>query len=202
MNNNIINNNNNIIHNNNNKLDDNNIIDNKYNSFNITKDSNIVTGYNNNLNEINIINNQTEKLKKNIYKDNLIIIKNCNFQIICNKSNLEILNNKAKILLERMQDMSNILQEFEKITSYNKDRYDSRYLLKSSMSLYSLGKNVYQVKFKEKTKNLENNLNSLEKIWSLTKNRILLTEKEELTERCKLLETKLKQLDLYKGNKN
>jgi hypothetical protein len=45
------------------------------------------------------------------------------------------------------------------------------------MSLYSLGKNVYQVKFKEKTKNLENNLNSLEKIWSLTKNRILLTEK-------------------------
>ena len=202
MNNNIINNNNNIIHNNNNKLDDNNIIDNKYNSFNITKDSNIVTGYNNNLNEINIINNQTEKLKKNIYKDNLIIIKNCNFQIICNKSNLEILNNKAKMLLERMQDMSNILQEFEKITSYNKDRYDSRYLLKSSMSLYSLGKNVYQVKFKEKTKNLENNLNSLEKIWSLTKNRILLTEKEELTERCKLLETKLKQLDLYKGNKN
>ncbi len=190
-----------LIKNNKNKNDNNNNYY-KYNCINITKDKNIMIGINNDLNEINLNNKQNEKTKKNTYKDNLIFKKNCNFQIICNQSNLEKLNNKAKNLLERMQDMSNILQEFEKITSFNKDRYDSRYLLKSSMSLYSLGKNVYQVKFKEKTKNLENNLNSLEKIWSLTKNRILLTEKEELTERCKLLETKLKQLDLYKGNKN
>ena len=204
MNNNIVDNNNNIINNKykSNNINDNNIIDYKYNGINITKDKNIMIGINNDLNEINLNNKQNEKIKKNTYKDNLIFKKNCNFQIICNQSNLEKLNNKAKNLLERMQDMSNILQEFEKITSFNKDRYDSRYLLKSSMSLYSLGKNVYQVKFKEKTKNLENNLNSLEKIWSLTKNRILLTEKEELTERCKLLETKLKQLELYKGNKN
>ena len=196
-NNNEINNSNNI-----NKINNNKIINNKYNSFNITKYKNIIIENKNDNNEINKIKNNEEKINENSYKDKLIITKNCDFQINCNQSNLEILNYKAKNLLKRMQDMSNILLEFEKITNNSKDRFDSRYLLKSSMSLYSLGKNVYQVKFKEKTINLESNLDSLEKMWTLTKNRILLTEKEELTERCKLLETKLKQLKLYKENKN
>ena len=196
-NNNEINNSNNI-----NKINNNKIINNKYNSFNITKYKNIIIENKNDNNEINKIKNNEEKINENRYKDKLIITKNCDFQINCNQSNLEILNYKAKNLLKRMQDMSNILLEFEKITNNSKDRFDSRYLLKSSMSLYSLGKNVYQVKFKEKTINLESNLDSLEKMWTLTKNRILLTEKEELTERCKLLETKLKQLKLYKENKN
>ena len=196
-NNNEINNSNNI-----NKINNNKIINNKYNSFNITKYKNIIIENKNDNNEINKIKNNEEKINENGYKDKLIITKNCDFQINCNQSNLEILNYKAKNLLKRMQDMSNILLEFEKITNNSKDRFDSRYLLKSSMSLYSLGKNVYQVKFKEKTINLESNLDSLEKMWTLTKNRILLTEKEELTERCKLLETKLKQLKLYKENKN
>ena len=196
-NNNEINNSNNI-----NKINNNKIINNKYNSFNTTKYKNIIIENKNDNNEINKIKNNEEKINENSYKDKLIITKNCDFQINCNQSNLEILNYKAKNLLKRMQDMSNILLEFEKITNNSKDRFDSRYLLKSSMSLYSLGKNVYQVKFKEKTINLESNLDSLEKMWTLTKNRILLTEKEELTERCKLLETKLKQLKLYKENKN
>jgi hypothetical protein len=111
-----------------------------------------------------------------------------------------MLNNKTKTLLEKMQDMSNILQEFEKITEMNRNRYDSRYLLKSSMSVYSFGNNVFQKQFQERKKEIDKNYNSLEKICVLTENKLLLTEKEELTQRCKLLETKLKKLKNNKIN--
>ena len=142
--------------------------------------------------------------KKNEQKmiNNIDIQKNCDFQIICDQSNLEVLNIKAKFLLEKMQDMSNILQEFEKITEMKRDRYDSRYLLKSSMSLYSLGDNIFKKKFEERKKEIEKNYNSLEKICVLTENKLLLTEKEELTQRCKLLDTKLKKLNNNKMNNN
>ena len=106
-------------------------------------------------------------------------------------SNLEKLNNKAKILLDKMQEMSNILQEFEKNIHINKERYDSRFLLRSSMSVYSFGKNIFLNKFKDKKKEINKNYNNLEKICVLTENKLLLIEKEELIERYKLLENKL-----------
>ena len=82
----------------------------------------------------------------------------------------------------------------------NRNRYDSRYLLKSSMSVYSFGNNVFQKQFQERKKEIDKNYNSLEKICVLTENKLLLTEKEELTQRCKLLETKLKKLKNNKIN--
>jgi hypothetical protein len=161
--------------------------------------------HNNNSYSINVNNslkNSFVEQKKNEQKNNNsnIIQKNCDFQIICNQSILEMLNNKTKTLLEKMQDMSNILQEFEKITEMNRNRYDSRYLLKSSMSVYSFGNNVFQKQFQERKKEIDKNYNSLEKICVLTENKLLLTEKEELTQRCKLLETKLKKLKNNKIN--
>ena len=161
--------------------------------------------HNNNSYSINVNNslkNSFVEKKKNEQKNNNsnIIQKNCDFQIICNQSILEMLNNKTKTLLEKMQDMSNILQEFEKITEMNRNRYDSRYLLKSSMSVYSFGNNVFQKQFQERKKEIDKNYNSLEKICVLTENKLLLTEKEELTQRCKLLETKLKKLKNNKIN--
>ena len=162
--------------------------------------------YNNNISYSTNVNNSLKSSfvnqKKNEQKmiNNIDIQKNCDFQIICDQSNLEVLNIKAKFLLEKMQDMSNILQEFEKITEMKRDRYDSRYLLKSSMSVYSFGNNVFQKQFQERKKEIDKNYNSLEKICVLTENKLLLTEKEELTQRCKLLETKLKKLKNNKIN--
>ena len=175
-----------------------NIDNNNFNSFVNIHNNNISYCSNINNSLKNSFVNQKKNEQKNI--NNNIIQKNCDFQIICNQSNLEILNNKAKTLLEKMQDMSYILQEFEKITEMNRDRYDSRYLLKSSMSVYSFGDNVFKKKFQERKKEIDKNYNSLEKICVLIENKLLLTEKEELTQRYKLLETKLKKLNNNKMN--
>ena len=153
------------------------------------KNINPISKLNNNQNENIGYKNKNEE--ENINKRNYIIQKNCDFGIICNKSNLEKLNDKAKILLDKMQEMSNILQEFEKNIHINKERYDSRFLLRSSMSVYSFGKNIFLNKFKDKKKEINKNYNNLEKICVLTENKLLLIEKEELIERYKLLENKL-----------
>jgi hypothetical protein len=153
------------------------------------KNINPISKLNNNQNENIGYKNKNEE--ENINKRNNIIQKNCDFGIICNKSNLEKLNDKAKILLDKMQEMSNILQEFEKNIHINKERYDSRFLLRSSMSVYSFGKNIFLNKFKDKKKEINKNYNNLEKICVLTENKLLLIEKEELIERYKLLENKL-----------
>ena len=153
------------------------------------KNINAISKINNNQNENIGYKNKNEE--ENINKRNNIIQKNCDFGIICNKSNLEKLNDKAKILLDKMQEMSNILQEFEKNIHINKERYDSRFLLRSSMSVYSFGKNIFLNKFKDKKKEINKNYNNLEKICVLTENKLLLIEKEELIERYKLLENKL-----------
>ena len=153
------------------------------------KNINPISKLNNNQNENIGYKNKNEE--ENIKKRNYIIQKNCDFGIICNMSNLEKLNNKAKILLDKMQEMSNILQEFEKNIHINKERYDSRFLLRSSMSVYSFGKNIFLNKFKDKKKEINKNYNNLEKICVLTENKLLLIEKEELIERYKLLENKL-----------
>ncbi len=153
------------------------------------KNINPISKLNNNQNENIGYKNKNEE--ENINKRNYIIQKNCDFGIICNMSNLEKLNNKAKILLDKMQEMSNILQEFEKNIHINKERYDSRFLLRSSMSVYSFGKNIFLNKFKDKKKEINKNYNNLEKICVLTENKLLLIEKEELIERYKLLENKL-----------
>ena len=155
----------------------------------IDKNINPISKLNNNQNENIGYKNKNEE--ENIKKRNYIIQKNCDFGIICNMSNLEKLNNKAKILLDKMQEMSNILQEFEKNIHINKERYDSRFLLRSSMSVYSFGKNIFLNKFKDKKKEINKNYNNLEKICVLTENKLLLIEKEELIERYKLLENKL-----------
>ena len=149
----------------------------------IDKNINPISKLNNNQNENIGYKNKNEE--ENINKRNYIIQKNCDFGIICNMSNLEKLNNKAKILLDKMQEMSNILQEFEKNIHINKERYDSRFLLRSSMSVYSFGKNIFLNKFKDKKKEINKNYNNLEKICVLTENKLLLIEKEELIERYK-----------------
>ena len=120
------------------------------------KNINPISKLNNNQNENIGYKNKNEE--ENINKRNNIIQKNCDFGIICNKSNLEKLNDKAKILLDKMQEMSNILQEFEKNIHINKERYDSRFLLRSSMSVYSFGKNIFLNKFKDKKKEFRKNM--------------------------------------------
>lgn len=172
------------------KNDNNNI--NKNNNNNLKNNNN-----NNSINNFNINNNFTNK---NFFENNLVIQKNNTFQIIGRKSNLEILNIKAKTLLEKMQIMSNLLQEFEKISDMNKDRYDSKYLLKSSLSIYSIGKNYFEKQFQEKKKEIEKNTKTLEKMCLLTKNRLLLSEKEELNQRYKILESKVNEYKLNKKN--
>ena len=155
----------------------------------------------NNINNLNYNINNNYKNKK-FFENNSVIQKNNNFQIIGRKSNLEILNIKAKTLLEKMQIMSNLLQEFEKISDMKKDRYDSKYLLKSSLSIYSIGKNCFEKQFQEKKKEIEKNTKSLEKMCLLIKNRLLLTEREELNQRYKILESKVNEFKLNKENQN
>jgi hypothetical protein len=163
-------------------------------------DNNNINKNNNNNNSINNFNINNNFTNKNFFENNLVIQKNNNFQIIGRKSNLEILNIKAKTLLEKMQIMSNLLQEFEKISDMNKDRYDSKYLLKSSLSIYSIGKNYFEKQFQEKKKEIEKNTKTLEKMCLLTKNRLLLSEKEELNQRYKILESKVNEYKLNKKN--
>ena len=172
------------------KNDNNNINKNNINNLN----------YNNNNNSVNNFNINNNYKNKKFFENNSVIQKNNNFQIIGRKSNLEILNIKAKTLLEKMQIMSNLLQEFEKISDMKKDRYDSKYLLKSSLSIYSIGKNCFEKQFQEKKKEIEKNTKSLEKMCLLTKNRLLLSEKEELNQRCKILESKVNEYKLNKKN--
>ena len=172
------------------KNDNNNINKNNINNLN----------YNNNNNSVNNFNINNNYKNKKFFENNSVIQKNNNFQIIGRKSNLEILNIKAKTLLEKMQIMSNLLQEFEKISDMKKDRYDSKYLLKSSLSIYSIGKNCFEKQFQEKKKEIEKNTKSLEKMCLLTKNRLLLSEKEELNQRYKILESKVNEYKLNKKN--
>ena len=172
----------------------------KNDNNNINKNNNNNLNYNNNNNSINNFNINNNFTNKNFFENNLVIQKNNTFQIIGRKSNLEILNIKAKTLLEKMQIMSNLLQEFEKISDMNKDRYDSKYLLKSSLSIYSIGKNYFEKQFQEKKKEIEKNTKSLEKMCLLTKNRLLLSEKEELNQRYKILESKVNEYKLNKKN--
>ena len=174
------------------KNDNNNINKNNINNLN----------YNNNNNSVNNFNINNNYKNKNFFENNSVIQKNNNFQIIGRKSNLEILNIKAKTLLEKMQIMSNLLQEFEKISDMKKDRYDSKYLLKSSLSIYSIGKNCFEKQFQEKKKEIEKNTKSLEKMCLLIKNRLLLTEREELNQRYKILESKVNEFKLNKENQN
>ena len=174
------------------KNDNNNINKNNINNLN----------YNNNNNSVNNFNINNNYKNKKFFENNSVIQKNNNFQIIGRKSNLEILNIKAKTLLEKMQIMSNLLQEFEKISDMKKDRYDSKYLLKSSLSIYSIGKNCFEKQFQEKKKEIEKNTKSLEKMCLLIKNRLLLTEREELNQRYKILESKVNEFKLNKENKN
>ena len=163
------------------------------------KNNDLKKNDNNNINKNNINNNYKNK---KFFENNSVIQKNNNFQIIGRKSNLEILNIKAKTLLEKMQIMSNLLQEFEKISDMKKDRYDSKYLLKSSLSIYSIGKNCFEKQFQEKKKEIEKNTKSLEKMCLLIKNRLLLTEREELNQRYKILESKVNEFKLNKENQN
>ena len=172
------------------KNDNNNINKNNINNLN----------YNNNNNSVNNFNINNNYKNKKFFENNSVIQKNNNFQIIGRKSNLEILNIKAKTLLEKMQIMSNLLQEFEKISDMKKDRYDSKYLLKSSLSIYSIGKNCFEKQFQEKKKEIEKNTKSLEKMCLLIKNRLLLTEREELNQRYKILESKVNEYKLNKKN--
>ena len=172
----------------------------KNDNNNINKNNNNNLNYNNNNNSINNFNINNNFTNKNFFENNLVIQKNNTFQIIGRKSNLEILNIKAKTLLEKMQIMSNLLQEFEKISDMKKDRYDSKYLLKSSLSIYSIGKNYFEKQFQEKKKEIEKNTKSLEKMCLLTKNRLLLSEKEELNQRYKILESKVNEYKLNKKN--
>ena len=172
----------------------------KNDNNNINKNNNNNLNYNNNNNSINNFNINNNFTNKNFFENNLVIQKNNNFQIIGRKSNLEILNIKAKTLLEKMQIMSNLLQEFEKISDMKKDRYDSKYLLKSSLSIYSIGKNYFEKQFQEKKKEIEKNTKTLEKMCLLTKNRLLLSEKEELNQRYKILESKVNEYKLNKKN--
>ena len=172
----------------------------KNDNNNINKNNNNNLNYNNNNNSINNFNINNNFTNKNFFENNLVIQKNNTFQIIGRKSNLEILNIKAKTLLEKMQIMSNLLQEFEKISDMNKDRYDSKYLLKSSLSIYSIGKNYFEKQFQEKKKEIEKNTKTLEKMCLLTKNRLLLSEKEELNQRYKILESKVNEYKLNKKN--
>ena len=172
----------------------------KNDNNNINKNNNNNLNYNNNNNSINNFNINNNFTNKNFFENNLVIQKNNNFQIIGRKSNLEILNIKAKTLLEKMQIMSNLLQEFEKISDMKKDRYDSKYLLKSSLSIYSIRKNYFEKQFQEKKKEIEKNTKSLEKMCLLTKNRLLLSEKEELNQRYKILESKVNEYKLNKKN--
>ena len=174
------------------KNDNNNINKNNINNLN----------YNNNNNSVNNFNINNNYKNKKFFENNSVIQKNNNFQIIGRKSNLEILNIKAKTLLEKMQIMSNLLQEFEKISDMKKDRYDSKYLLKSSLSIYSIGKNCFEKQFQEKKKEIEKNTKSLEKMCLLIKNRLLLTEREELNQRYKILESKVNEFKLNKENQN
>ena len=174
------------------KNDNNNINKNNINNLN----------YNNNNNSVNNFNINNNYKNKQFFENNSVIQKNNNFQIIGRKSNLEILNIKAKTLLEKMQIMSNLLQEFEKISDMKKDRYDSKYLLKSSLSIYSIGKNCFEKQFQEKKKEIEKNTKSLEKMCLLTKNRLLLSEREELNQRYKILESKVNEYKLKKENQN
>ena len=174
------------------KNDNNNINKNNINNLN----------YNNNNNSVNNFNMNNNYKNKKFFENNSVIQKNNNFQIIGRKSNLEILNIKAKTLLEKMQIMSNLLQEFEKISDMKKDRYDSKYLLKSSLSIYSIGKNCFEKQFQEKKKEIEKNTKSLEKMCLLIKNRLLLTEREELNQRYKILESKVNEFKLNKENQN
>ena len=174
------------------KNDNNNINKNNINNLN----------YNNNNNSVNNFNINNNYKNKKFFENNSVIQKNNNFQIIGRKSNLEILNIKAKTLLEKMQIMSNLLQEFEKISDMKKDRYDSKYLLKSSLSIYSIGKNCFEKQFQEKKKEIEKNTKSLEKMCLLTKNRLLLSEREELNQRYKILESKVNEFKLNKENQN
>ena len=172
----------------------------KNDNNNINKNNNNNLNYNNNNNSINNFNINNNYKNKKFFENNSVIQKNNNFQIIGRKSNLEILNIKAKTLLEKMQIMSNLLQEFEKISDMKKDRYDSKYLLKSSLSIYSIGKNYFEKQFQEKKKEIEKNTKSLEKMCLLTKNRLLLSEKEELNQRYKILESKVNEYKLNKKN--
>ena len=172
----------------------------KNDNNNINKNNNNNLNYNNNNNSINNFNINNNFTNKNFFENNLVIQKNNTFQIIGRKSNLEILNIKAKTLLEKMQIMSNLLQEFEKISDMKKDRYDSKYLLKSSLSIYSIGKNYFEKQFQEKKKEIEKNTKTLEKMCLLTKNRLLLSEKEELNQRYKILESKVNEYKLNKKN--
>ena len=174
----------------------------KNDNNNINKNNNNNLNYNNNNNSINNFNINNNYKNKKFFENNSVIQKNNNFQIIGRKSNLEILNIKAKTLLEKMQIMSNLLQEFEKISDMKKDRYDSKYLLKSSLSIYSIGKNCFEKQFQEKKKEIEKNTKSLEKMCLLTKNRLLLSEREELNQRYKILESKVNEFKLNKENQN
>ena len=169
---------------------------------NINKNNINNLNYNNNNNSVNNFNINNNYKNKKFFENNLVVQKNNNFQIIGRKSNLEILNIKAKTLLEKMQIMSNLLQEFEKISDMKKDRYDSKYLLKSSLSIYSIGKNCFEKQFQEKKKEIEKNTKSLEKMCLLIKNRLLLTEREELNQRYKILESKVNEFKLNKENQN